>query len=304
MVHVILNVEGLSKTLQACGIIRSSADLQAFGRAFTRTQPLFSFVDVGFGKEQADHKIRETLRFMIRLGQCKHVLFGPCHDNGYLPVLQEYKRNVSFASRFSLISGMAPEPGFRNLGFKIDKYDEIFRTSNLVPKAPVSPPSVVSSPRTSTPLPAAVTSIPGASGSLNNITVSLGKKSPPRKSYMVNKYDERLDPELPRADPAAEKRYADRVQRLGYNYCNKYHLLESCPSGDFCNYEHGERLPPAELAVLRIKCRSLKCTQSQYCDKFDCPFSHHCKMGNKCGIPDCRWADTHHVDLVRTLPVP
>lgn len=308
VVHVILNVEGLSKALQSCGIIRSVADLQAFGRTFASTQPLFSFIDVGYGKEQADHKIRETLRFMIRLGQCKHVFFGPCHDNGYLPVLEEYKHNSSFASRFSLISGTAPEPGFRHLGFAIDKYDDIFRTTNLVPSSsvPTSPPSGISSPRGNTPMPAPVTSI--ASGSYANVgtrgnamTISLGSKKPAtsqRKYYLKNAYDERIDPDLPRSDPAAEQRYADRVQKLGRNYCNKYHLLDSCPNGSYCGYEHGERLPPSELGVLRLKCRSLKCTDTYFCERLDCPFSHHCKLGNKCTSSSCRWADTHHVDLV------
>ena len=46
---------------------------------------MFSFIDVGSGKERADHKIRETLRLFLPIAQCKHVFFGPCHDNGYLP---------------------------------------------------------------------------------------------------------------------------------------------------------------------------------------------------------------------------
>lgn len=246
---------------------------------------------------------------MIRLGQCKHVFFGPCHDNGYLPVLEEYKRNPAFATRFSLISGTPPELGFRQLGFAIDKYDDIFRTSNLAPRAPASPPSRLSSPRSGTPLPTPVTSVgsytKAAPGSLNSMTISLGSKKPGaglRKSYLVNAFEERLDSDLPRADPAAEKRYADRVAKLGYNYCNKYHLLDNCPNGDYCNYEHGEKLPAPELSVLRLKCRSLKCVDTYYCDKFDCPFSHHCKMGNKCTLNNCRWVDTHHVDLVSFPP--
>ena len=309
VVHVILNVDGLSKTLKACGIINSTADLQAFGRAFTRTQPLFSFVDVGFGKEQADHKIRETLRFMIRLSQCKHVLFGPCHDNGYLPVLEEYKRNEAFASRFSLISGTAPGPGFRQLGLAIDKYDEIFRTSNLVPPPSASPPSTISSPRSSTPLPTPVSSVPGsyakiAPGSLNSMTISIGSKkpkAPERQFYLINAYDERIDTDVPRPDPADEKRFAQKVDDQGRNYCNKDHLMGGCPMDDYCNYEHGGTLKPGLLAVLRVKSRAIKCKNTQYCEDIMCPFSHHCRMGNKCVRSDCRFADTHHVEIVSSV---
>jgi hypothetical protein len=317
VVNVILNVEGVFKPLQANGIIKSIGDLHGFGRAFARTQPLFSFVDVGYGKEQADHKIRENLRFMIRIGQCKHVLFGPCHDNGYLPVLEEYKRNPSFASRITLLSGTAPEPGFRQLGFGIEKYGDIFRTAALGPAVPTQhhPPSPKSTPPSTTPpsgpvstagpkpltTPLANSSYAKASTTDQNpIVITVATKKPAvRKFYLVNAYDERIDMELPRPDPAAEKRYMERVRKLGYNYCNKYHLLDDCPNGSYCCYEHGEKLPPAEIGVLRFKCRNLKCTDGSYCAQVDCPFSHHCRMGNRCTLDNCRFAESHGTNLVR-----
>lgn len=62
------------------------AYLAEFGRGFGAARPLFNFIDVGRGKERADHKIRESLRLYMPLAQCRHVFFGPCHDNGYLNV--------------------------------------------------------------------------------------------------------------------------------------------------------------------------------------------------------------------------
>jgi hypothetical protein len=35
--------------------------------------------------------------------QCKHVIFGGCHDNGYLPTLDPYKRDQNTAPRISLL---------------------------------------------------------------------------------------------------------------------------------------------------------------------------------------------------------
>ena len=84
VVHIILNMQGLGNKLQSCGIINNQNELAAFGRAFGLAQPLFSFIDVGSGKEHADHKVRETLRLFLPNNQCKHVWFGPMHDNGYL----------------------------------------------------------------------------------------------------------------------------------------------------------------------------------------------------------------------------
>ena len=247
---------------------------------------------------------------MVRIGQCKHVLFGPCSDNGYLPVLEEYKRNMQVASRLSLISSSPPEPGFSQLSFKIESYDDIFRTTPLPPPKPVSPATAVKELATSSsPAPggrggASYAAI-GSNGSSNTKTITIApKRAPAQKFYLVNDYDERLDSDMPRLDPAAEQRYMDRVRKLGHNYCNRYHLKNNCPMGDSCSYEHGEPLPAAELLVLRYKSRALKCKMTTYCDDVDCPFSHHCRMGNKCTLDNCRYADTHHVELVRCSDLP
>ncbi|KAJ0145640.1 hypothetical protein CTA2_1004 [Colletotrichum tanaceti] len=80
IVQVVLNVDGLAKKLHAAGIAPNTAGVRTlleFARGFGRAQPLFSFVDVGAGKESADHKIREMLRVMVRVTQCRHVFFGP-----------------------------------------------------------------------------------------------------------------------------------------------------------------------------------------------------------------------------------
>ncbi|CAI4211659.1 unnamed protein product [Parascedosporium putredinis] len=270
VVHIALNVEGLAKRLVAGGIIASVPDLYAFGRAFTRTQPLFTLVDIGFGKEQADHKIRENLRFMTRVSQCKHIVFGPCHDNGYLPVLEEYKRNANVASRFSLLSSTAPEAGYLKLGFPIKSFDGVFRKTPLpsVIAKPASPPSPVRvAPAAAAPAPAPGSSPTSAAANFSYASVGSNRTPHP-------------------------------VRKLGYNYCNRHHLMGTCPNGNMCSYEHGEPLPASELLVLRFKSRSIKCPYTTYCEDVDCPFSHHCRMGkDKCTNDVCRYADTHHMEL-------
>lgn len=129
-----LNLDGLAKKLHAAGIIPNTTEnptLAAFGRGFGRSQPLFSFVDVGSGKESADHKIRELLRLMVRVNQCKHIFFGPCHDKGYLPFLEPYKRDVKVAPRLTLLEATPAEHGFHDLGFKIVNFPNVFKTEPL-----------------------------------------------------------------------------------------------------------------------------------------------------------------------------
>jgi hypothetical protein len=52
VVQVVLNMQGLAMKLASCGIISNPNELSAFGRAFGLAHPLFSFVDVGSGKER------------------------------------------------------------------------------------------------------------------------------------------------------------------------------------------------------------------------------------------------------------
>lgn len=58
MVNIYCDLDSLSRKLAAVGVINTPADLQAFTRAFSMSKPLFNFVDVGKGKERADHKIK------------------------------------------------------------------------------------------------------------------------------------------------------------------------------------------------------------------------------------------------------
>lgn len=53
VVQVVLNLQGLTNKLLACGIVTNPNEVYAFARAFALAQPLFSFIDVGVGKERA-----------------------------------------------------------------------------------------------------------------------------------------------------------------------------------------------------------------------------------------------------------
>ncbi|TLD26431.1 hypothetical protein PspLS_05264 [Pyricularia sp. CBS 133598] len=137
MVQVVVNFEGLAKTLHASGILEDGfKQLTAFTHAFGQAQSLFSFIDVGPGKERTDHKIRETLRVMSRLSQCKHVIFGPCHDNGYLPVLEPYKQDPIVGPKLSLLEASPATPGFIRLGLPRTRFPTLFRP-DLITKTPI-----------------------------------------------------------------------------------------------------------------------------------------------------------------------
>lgn len=331
VVNVVLNMQGLGQKLHACGIINNPNELAAFGRSFGLAQPLFNFIDVGSGKERADHKIRETLRLFLPIPQCKHIFFGPCHDNGYLPVLEPFKRDPSTSSRITLVETTTPETGFITLGFPRVKFPKVFRDTNLPSRpAPTTSPTPMSLPvRTASAIqtatqafvpesaagtnntmkttsPAPITNDPTASSTWATVGKNTGPKSidiAPKKvvqkrSVVLNVDDERLDAPLPRADPGAEKRFLARTKESG-KCCNSYHLTGHCGAAEYCDYSHGERLSPGEILVLKHKARSITCQARHSCRDVDCTFGHHCKFGGKgCFADNCWFSGTHYMDLV------
>ena len=362
LVQVVLNLQGLATKLQACGIVTNPNEVFAFGRAFGLAQPLFSFIDAGVGKERADHKIRETLRLFLPNAQCKHVFFGPCHDNGYLVVLERYRRD--YASRLTMIETRPAEPGFIDLGFKRVRFPRIFRSDNLPSKLPtVASPAPIATPTRSTStgqmqpnmapfVPQSTSPAPSSDSASSSTWATVGKsnsntktfniastkKAPARRCVLLNVHDERLDPELPRSDPGAEKRFAERLQASG-KFCNNFHLIGKCKSailrirlriaisrsqrdmsqgsanvhtdltyftagesGEYCDYNHGEQLTPGEQLVLKHKARSRSCPQRTACQDVDCTFGHHCKFGSSCFLDSCWFAHSHGMDMVSTFP--
>lgn len=62
MVQVYLSLDKLGIKLAQVGLLHSPQDIRTFAQRFSVNQPLFSFIDVGQGKERADHKIKGDLK--------------------------------------------------------------------------------------------------------------------------------------------------------------------------------------------------------------------------------------------------
>lgn len=58
MAKVCANVSGLSKAMGRDGSLDSPDDLREFTLGFTQGKASFDFIDVGYGKERADAKIK------------------------------------------------------------------------------------------------------------------------------------------------------------------------------------------------------------------------------------------------------
>ncbi|KAL5113657.1 hypothetical protein ACEQ8H_008472 [Pleosporales sp. CAS-2024a] len=58
MAQVYLSLDKLAAKLAQVGLLRAPLELRTFAQRFSVNQPLFSIIDVGQGKERADHKIK------------------------------------------------------------------------------------------------------------------------------------------------------------------------------------------------------------------------------------------------------
>ncbi|KAJ5902301.1 hypothetical protein N7495_002829 [Penicillium taxi] len=122
IVKVFANLNGLAKALQDRGIITSKNDLFRFAQSFTNSETGFEFIDVGYGKECADHKMRT---------QCKKIFFAGCHDNGYINDLGAYTIAPGASERIILVETTPVEPHFRTTQLPILKFGQVFRSVSL-----------------------------------------------------------------------------------------------------------------------------------------------------------------------------
>ncbi|KAF1823683.1 uncharacterized protein K489DRAFT_394208 [Dissoconium aciculare CBS 342.82] len=323
VVQVFCNLQGLTAALLRAGIISNHTDLSEFGRSFGLARPLFNFIDVGTGKERADHKIRETLRLYLPISQCKHVLFAPCHDNGYLPVLESYRMDPAMKTRITLVETKPREPGYAKLGFGMISMPNVFRSDDIVvptrsivmptvPKALATRPTPPSSIAHTANSEKSASSAPinnvtnGATGSWATVgksgaatkTIDISSQKPQKNKYLLlNAYDERLDEPLPRPDPLAEARFADTVKQHGKNLCNAHHLSGHCPAGEWCDYAHLKKLTQGEMLVLKHKSRGRQCPKKLDCRDIDCTYGHNCKFAGNCHSPNCHFYGTHDIDM-------
>ncbi|GAB1320029.1 hypothetical protein MFIFM68171_10239 [Madurella fahalii] len=346
-VHVVLSVEGLSRALHNSGTlpITDYAALTRFGRGFCRAQPLFSFTDVGYGKEQADHKVRKLFEVMEKNIQCRCLVLGGCHDNGYATFLESFRGN----QKICLLETTPAAADFRKFNYRRISFPTVFRSEPL-PSKPAPPPGFAAPPQTSpvhtapattaspvispgiglagfpspapAPSPKPIAPPPIATSKAETqssnsyaavgrgnvpltINIASQKKSVAARPFIqLNKDDERVDVPLAKADPNAVRALDERRQANGTNFCNRYHLSNSCKNGPNCNFYHGERLNAAEMLALRHKTRNLVCSAGHHCRDIGCNLGHHCSNPGSCYFGnDCRFSQLHGMDITPTIRI-
>ncbi|KAI5367687.1 hypothetical protein Slin15195_G028180 [Septoria linicola] len=131
IVKVYANVNGLGRTLVSAGILSSQSIFDDFVVGFTRGDETCDLIDVGPGKDLADTKLNANFRQFFYDHQCRQIVFGCSHDNGYARLLENYMGDDQDTGRVTLLGGVPFEKELAVLPFDKRTIPGLFRDTKI-----------------------------------------------------------------------------------------------------------------------------------------------------------------------------
>ncbi|CAM1502320.1 Fc.00g043040.m01.CDS01 [Cosmosporella sp. VM-42] len=240
------NEDGLSQLLMNAGIIRSPQSLLSFTKDFSQACKTADFVLVGSGKDRADKKITSVFKQFIDNPTCRHVIFGACHDNNYVRLLEDYTNDTSIVERVTLLRGFQVGREFGGLQFNQMQMN-VFRDRPVRGGSPVGIAAGQSLPET----------IPDSNRPSSSWAAAVGTKTKGdatsckvvKKVVRVNMAGQRIDEDLPEAPRQAVDSWHQKTKLAGMRYCRPYQLSGFCTGR--CGYSHGPLSEEEKVAVSR-----------------------------------------------------
>ncbi|KAJ6568366.1 hypothetical protein DFH09DRAFT_1155218 [Mycena vulgaris] len=261
-VYVFFNRRGLTDTFRRAGLKALISKFDDFVMGFNQATERFLMVDVGNTKEAADAKLKVYLEDEIRLPETFKIVFGGCHDNGYVANLHSqitagYKEKLILLKSYTEMAA-----GIATLGLPSMTIPDLFMPQKIGEEALFSPTGAkVPRDLPSTPL----------SGNVN-----LGITPPPTPRSLNSNIS---------------------IAKLKPGLCILHYMKGSCKFGAPCKYAHDYVLTEAQWEELRKFAKKAPCptvVQGRKCKLGDgccyghvCPYSPNCfylKQGN-CKFP-------------------
>ncbi|KAF6821679.1 c-x8-c-x5-c-x3-h zinc finger protein [Colletotrichum sojae] len=319
---VCANMSGLGRAMRRDGCLDSEMELKDFSLGFTQAKASFDFIDVGYGKERADSKIKEATRWHLRNHNCRQILLGISHDAGYAPFLDEILQDTDTRARVSLIEGVPTVRELKNTSVHIlDPIPSLFRDQKLIDRSGdrfaeattynhfnISSISTTSSPLQAVASPASATPNSSWAGvtkaspppqittplANKNINIPIRQVSLPKPQASTwNPGPRGLDPPIP-----INQLSLDNIKKRtgSAKLCNNHYLRGPCAKGDECCFEHKYRPNGDEINAIAHLTRLNPCTSGQECDVENCIYGHHCPsmVGNTCTHPYCKFRVSDH----------
>ena len=245
--------------------------------------------------------------------QCKHVIFGGCHDSVYTVALEAYASNPITASSITLLKSYKDNPCFESLPFDSVEFPRVFRATPFKVTDRLGENDYTQD----TPEQSAFSGIQAddeTPGLIEVIEKALAQ--PPfrglrllnsrstwgfNQAVLLNIDDERVDPPPLEEDKGTSKSMKDRMQVR--QFCTYYHLWGNCSSpnpssrGQVCKFRHEPKLNRMEIAVLKNHVKKLPCGRGSKCRQPDCIFGHNCNRQPGCPKGEqCSLYKFHEVD--------
>lgn len=130
---VYANLNGLTGAMRRAGWVDGADVLKEFTLGFTQTKASFDFIDVGYGKERADSKLRGATSWHLKNSNCKLLALGVSHDSGYAPFLDEIVNFGQTRDRIVLLEGSPTVAELVATKVRIHKLtDTVFHDEKLV----------------------------------------------------------------------------------------------------------------------------------------------------------------------------
>lgn len=247
--------------------------------------------------------------------QCRHLIFGCCHNSAYAVALEQYASNPITASSITLLKSYEDDTYFENLPFGSVEFPSVFRSKpfNATGRMGEDIEFMQDFPHPSASVQIARESAQGVTekdGALarwqaaSNAAIPLPTRHPrptdstsswaSTQTVLLNINDDRVDPPLLDEDYDTAEDMKDRMEIK--RFCHFFHLQNNCINPG-CKFRHGPRLNPKEMDVLRNYVRGLPCAAGSKCRRRECVFGHSCHdqpgciRGGRCSL-----YRFHHVD--------
>jgi len=269
IIRVFANVEGLSRNLKFAGLIPSGNVFRDFTVGFTDpVREHVDFIDVGEGKELADEKIKSELKWHIDNYNCRSIILGVSHDNGYARVLDLIATDHrEMMNKIVLLEGPPFARELEALPFEKIKYADVFNPEKFdAYQIPRSAPAVGPPPGL---LPSQMKVYnPIAPPSSYAAAVNTTPPSPPSS---------KSSPALQKATPVfsetAIKDAVRRIKSLQPKPCNNHYLKGEC-TWDECRFKHDYKLKPDELQAMKKLAGLKPCNYGKDCINEKCYYNH------------------------------
>ncbi|TFL00699.1 hypothetical protein BDV98DRAFT_569434 [Pterulicium gracile] len=304
-VYIFFNKRGLMEALGKSPLSQLKATFEDFVIGFNQASTQISMVDVGFGKEAADSKVKASLDRDVSLPQTFKVFFGGCHDNGYATSLRTLLTGGLGDKVVLLTSYNEMAKGLSELGLNVMTVPGLFMEQKL---STFGNHSVLSSTQDKGVNPNYVrktdnvaVNLPSGSSSpslRSPKAASNGKLSPRRQSISSSQQSPPPSPARPVLIPNLA------LNKQSPPPCTTFYLIGHCPFQKGCKYGHNYELSEQHIAELRSIARMSPCSfliKGNVCTKGgDCIYGHKCPRGRKCPFLKqgrCKFsaADMHNI---------